>query len=55
LAQAADRYIVPVIGKWGLSFVLSGNGPDDLRLEKRPKSWPAKQNRSSRPRRRGKS
>jgi hypothetical protein len=39
------------LGKWGVSFVLGNAGPDDIRLEKLAKSWPAKNNRSSRPRR----
>src|SRR4051812_47149725 len=45
------RHIVPVLGKWGLSFVMGNAGPDDIRLEKLAKSWPAKSSRSSRPHR----
>lgn len=48
---SGERYVIPVLGKWGVSFVLGNAGPDDIRLEKLAKSWPAKNNRSSRPRR----
>ena len=52
---AAERHVVPAFGKWGISFVLTGAGPDDLQLTKLEKAWPAKKRRSSRPPRRGKS
>lgn len=52
---SAGRHVVPVFGKWGISFVLTGAGPDDLQLTKLEKTWPAKKRRSSRPRRQGKS
>ena len=45
------RLTVRVVGKWGISFVMAGCGPDDLRLEKLAKSCPAKPGRSSRRRR----
>ena len=45
------RYSVPVAGKWGVTFVMSNSGPDDLRLEKLSKSCPANLSRSSRLRR----
>lgn len=50
-----DRLVAPAFTKWGISFVMTGAGPDDLRLEKLAKSWPAKTSRSSRSRRQAKS
>ncbi len=50
-ADAKERFLIPAIGKWAISFVMSTSGPDDLRLEKLSKSCPAKPSRSS-PRRR---
>ena len=49
------RFIIPIVGKWGLNFGLSSTGPDDLRLEKLAKSCPKKPSRSSRRPRRAKS
>src|SRR5579871_3500979 len=44
------RFVVPVMGKWSISFVMTDNdGPDDLRLEKTGKSWPDNPKPSSRP------
>lgn len=45
------RHIIPILGKWGLSFVMGNVGPDDIRLEKLSKSWPAKTRHLSHPRR----
>lgn len=43
------RFVVPVMGKWSISFVMTdNNGPDDLRLEKTGKSWPDNPKPSSR-------
>lgn len=41
------RYIIAVSGKWGISFIMSNNGPDDMRLEKLPKSCLVKQKHPS--------
>lgn len=44
------RLVVPVMGKWSISFVMTdSDGPDDLRLEKTGKSWPNKPSHSSPP------
>ncbi len=44
-----NRFVVPVLGKWSISFVMTDNGgPDDLRLEKTGKSWPDNPKPSSR-------
>lgn len=53
-ATEGDRLAVQAHGKWAISFVMSGTGPDDLRLERLAKSWLKKPHRSSRRRRQGK-
>ncbi|MEJ0024932.1 MAG: hypothetical protein WDN01_02795 [Rhizomicrobium sp.] len=44
------RCLVPVVGKWAISFVMTASsGPDDLRLEKTGKTWSESPNLSSHP------
>ena len=53
-ADGKGRFAVRVVGKWAISFVMSGLGPDQLLLEKLAKSCHAEPSRFSRRRRPGK-